>query len=103
MVVCQEINDLPSTQARTEALQIGIEKARLSAYRIEVYGTLTAHPLRKCFDVRRASDRGRGTGWRRFRPNLEVFRKLSQLALSSASANADWPILAFCPTPNLVL
>jgi hypothetical protein len=37
------IQSLTQTQARTEALSRGIEKARLSAYWIKAYGTFMAH------------------------------------------------------------
>jgi hypothetical protein len=40
-----QISLLPINQARTEALYGGIEKKRVSAYGIEAYGTLMAHPL----------------------------------------------------------
>jgi hypothetical protein len=37
---------LTQTQARTEALSRGIEKARFSSYWIKAYGTFTAHTFR---------------------------------------------------------
>jgi hypothetical protein len=40
------IQSLTQTQARTEALSRGIEKARFSSYWIKAYGTFTAHTFR---------------------------------------------------------